>query len=108
MKNGNGFSLYYYDSKINGEPDFVVQDGLSVDLIEIKSCKDFRKHPALNRARKVKNWKFGSFIVFCRENICVENGIFYLPWYMVMFYRQERIPEKLIYKIDLSGLDPKT
>ena len=35
-----------------------------------------------------------------------ENGaeVLYLPWYMILFFMQEKEPEKLIYEIDLSGL----
>ena len=32
------------------------------------------------------------------------DGILYLPWYMVIFSRQEKEPEQMIYEIDLSGL----
>ena len=35
-----------------------------------------------------------------------ENGaeVLYLPWYMILFFMQEKEPEKLIYEIDLGGL----
>lgn len=100
----NGFELYYYDSKKKGELDFVVQNGMSVDILEIKSGKDYQKHPAMDHALKVENWKFGQAIVFCKGNVQNEDGILYLPWYMILFYKIEAVPRQLIYEIDLSGL----
>ncbi len=84
--------------------DFVIQKGLSVELVEIKSGNDYKKHKAIDHALQVENWKFKRAIVFSKENIEQEDGILYLPWYMVIFSRQEKEPEQMIYEIDLSGL----
>ena len=99
-----GFDLNYYDSKKIGELDFVIQKGLSVELVEIKSGNDYKKHKAMDHALQVENWKFKRAVVFSKENIEQEDGILYLPWYMVIFSRQEKEPEQMIYEIDLSGL----
>lgn len=53
---------------------------------------------------KVEQWKFEKNIVFSKSNVVEEGEILYLPWYMILFYQQEREPEKMIYEIDLSGL----
>lgn len=103
LKNA-GFSLHYYDSKKMGETDFVVQNGMEIDLLEIKSGNDYRKHPALHRVSSVPGWKFGRKIVFCKGNVEYHDGVEYLPWYMVMFYRQEKAPSGYIYQVDLSAL----
>jgi len=100
----NGFELRYFDSKKVGELDFVLQRGVSAEVVEIKSGSDYKKHLAMDHAVKTENWKFGNCIVFSKSNVEEENGILYLPWYMVIFYRQEVPQEQLIYKIDLSGL----
>lgn len=100
----NGFELYYYDSKKIGELDFILQKGLSTELLEIKSGNDFKKHSAMDRALKVDNWKFDKSIVFSKSNIQKEENILYLPWYMIMFFRQEKMPEKMIYQIDIGDL----
>ena len=100
----NGFELHYYDSKKIGELDFILQKGLSTELLEIKSGNDFKKHSAMDRALKVDNWKFDKSIVFSKSNIQKEENILYLPWYMIMFFRQERMPEKMIYQIDIGDL----
>ena len=100
----NGFELHYYDSKKIGELDFVLQKGLHTELVEIKSGNDYKKHLAMDHARAVEQWTFAESIVFSKANIEEEDGILYLPWYMILFFRQEKEPEKLIYEIDLSGL----
>ena len=100
----NGFELHYYDSKKIGELDFVLQKGLHTELVEIKSGNDFKKHLAMDHAMKVEQWKFEKNIVFSKSNVEEDGEILYLPWYMILFYKQEREPEKMIYEIDLSGL----
>ena len=100
----NGFLLYYFDSTKHGEIDFVIQNGMNVDLIEIKSGKDYKTHRALDKIRNVSEWKFGKSIVFCKGNIEEENGITYLPFYTVLFYTPPTFPENFKYEIDISGL----
>lgn len=100
----NGFLLNYYESKKYGEIDFVVQNGMMIDLIEIKSGNDYTKHPALDNMMKTDNWSFGEKIVFCKGNIRKQGEILYLPWYMIMFYRPDPVPEGYIYEVDLSAL----
>ena len=43
-------------------------------------------------------------IMNSKSNIEKEADVLYLPWYMILFFMQEKGPEKLIYEIDLSGL----
>ena len=100
----NGFKLHYFDSKKIGELDFVLQNELSTVLLEIKSGNDFKKHLAMDHALETKQWKFEQTIVFSKSNVEEEEEILYLPWYMIMFFRQETEQESLIYKIDLTGL----
>lgn len=100
----NGFELHYYDSKKIGELDFVLQKGLHTELIEIKSGNDFRKHLAMDHAIKIEHWKFEHNIVFSKSNVEEDGEILYLPWYMILFFQQDKEPEKMIYEIDLSSL----
>lgn len=104
MFTANGFSLHYFDTKKYGELDFVLQDGTAIDLVEIKSGNDYKKHAALNKVMSVDEWKAKQAIVFCKGNVEEEDGILYLPWYMAIFFKQEQIPEGLTYEVDLSGL----
>lgn len=100
----NGFELHYYDSKKIGELDFVLQKGLHTELVEIKSGNNYKKHLAMDHAMKVEQWEFEQSIVFSKSNVEKEADVLYLPWYMILFFMQEKEPEKLIYEIDLSGL----
>lgn len=100
----NGFSLFYFDSKKYGELDFVIQNGLQIDLVEVKSGKDYAKHPALSKILSVPEWKFKNAYVLCQDNISEKDNITYLPWYLVMFLKPAQIPENLIYEPDISVL----
>ena len=100
----NGFELYYYDSSKLGEVDFVVQSGTGVELLEIKSGKDYRKHKALNNVLSVSEWKFRKATVLCKDNIQAESDIIYLPWYMIMFIKPSQLPKEMIYEVDLDSL----
>lgn len=99
-----GFSLNYFDSKKYGELDFVIQNGSRTDLIEIKSGGDYKTHRTLNKVRKVEEWKIGSSYVFCKGNVEEKDGVVYLPWYAVMFYKRQEFPKGITYRVDISGL----
>ena len=101
------FDLRYFDSKRFGELDFVLQNNDKVDLLEIKSGKDYKKHAALNKVAAVSEWSFGKLIVFCKGNVEKEADIIYLPWYMIMFMEKAQIPKGSIHKLDLSALEQK-
>lgn len=87
----NGFSLHYFDKKKYGELDFVIQNGSSIYLIEIKSGNDYKKHAALDRVLDVAEWKTKDAIVFCKDNVFQEGGILYLPWYMAIFFKRKHL-----------------
>ena len=100
----NGFELYYYDSSKHGEVDFAIQNGTGVELLEIKSGKDYRKHKALDNVMAVSEWEFKKAIVLCRDNVQSEGNIIYFPWYMIMFIKPSQLPERMIYEVDLDSL----
>lgn len=101
----NGFKLYYFDSNKHGEIDFVVQNGMHIDIVEVKSGNDYKKHKALDNVMSVREWKFGACYVLCKGNISKDADVIYLPWYLVMFIKQSELPDSLKYEIDLSGLN---
>ena len=100
----NGFSLHYFDTKRYGELDFVMQEGSSIDLVEIKSGNGYKKHSALDKVLAVEEWKANQAIVFCKDNVQSEDGILYLPWYMAIFFKQKHLAKGFTYEVDLSGL----
>ena len=100
----NGFHLNYFDGKKTGEIDFVVQNGMGIDLVEVKSGNDFKVHSALNRIRRVEGWTFDHASVFCKGNVETDDGVQYYPWYMIMFMTAYQAPKEMKYEIDLSAL----
>ena len=100
----NGFRLNYYDGKKTGEIDFVVQNGMGIDLVEVKSGNDFKVHSALNKIRRVEGWNFGGATVFCKGNVETDGDVQYYPWYMIMFMAAYQAPKEMKYEIDLSTL----
>ncbi len=100
----NGFRLNYYDGKKTGEIDFVIQNGMGIDLVEVKSGNDFKTHSALDKIRKMDGWKFRGRTVFCKGNVETDGGVRYYPWYMIMFVTAYQPPMEMKYQIDLSAL----
>jgi predicted AAA+ superfamily ATPase len=100
----HGFTLYYYNSKKFGELDFVIEAGGKVLPIEIKSGKDYYRHNAMDNVLKQSDYDIEEGYVFCGGNIEQIDKITYFPIYMLMFLQKKELPESLIYKLDLSGL----
>ena len=100
----NGFHLNYFDGKRTGEIDFVVQNGMGIELLEAKSGNDYKTHSALNKIRKVEGWKFSKSTIFCKGNVETCDSIWYYPWYMIMFEKPFQAPKEMKYEIDLSAL----
>ena len=99
-----GLSLHFFDAKKYGELDFVIQNGLHIELVEVKSGKDYKKHAALDKVRKVKEWQAEKAYVFCQGNIEEEDGVTYLPWYEIMFLQPNRLPDTMKFEVDISAL----
>lgn len=98
-----GHKVYYFNSKKQGELDFVIElDGKVVPL-EIKSGKDYKRHSALNNVLKNEEYNISEGFVFSEGNIEVDEKRVYFPIYMIMFLEGIKL-ENTIYKLDLSGL----
>ena len=93
----------YFNSKQQGELDFVIElDGKVVPL-EIKSGKDYKRHSALNNVLKNENYKIEEAYILSEGNIEIEGKRVYMPIYMIMFLENTELTNT-IYKIDLDGL----
>lgn len=99
----HGFELYYFNSKKQGELDFVIEYQGNVLPLEIKSGKAYTRHNALDNVLKDERYAIPQALVFCNENISTVDKIVYLPIYMIGFLKNEKIDE-YIYSIDLSAL----
>ena len=90
----HGHELFYYDSKKNGEVDFLIDDAnsLSVIPIEVKSGKDYSAHSALNRFLACKEYHIQRvFVLSNTPDVYTQNGITYLPIYYTMFFSNDSI-----------------
>ena len=86
--NSHGYEeLHYYNSKKNGEVDFILENKTKVIPIEIKSGKTntqgYFDHKALNHL--ISKYKYDNVYILSNENIKKEDNISYLPIYMGMF-----------------------
>ena len=100
----NGFTLYYMNKKNIGEIDFILQRGKNIIPVEIKSGFDYEKHAALDHTLNKEEWNIQKAYVFCKSNIRVMDKITYLPWYMILFLLQEKLPEHLIVNLNRYNL----
>ena len=75
----HGYYLYYFNSKKQGELDFVIEHDGQVLPIEIKSGKDYKRHNALSNVMKNEEYAIMEAFVFTTENIEIQGGNIYLP-----------------------------
>ena len=99
----HGFDLYYFNSKKQGELDFVIEKNGAVLPIEVKSGKDYHRHNALTNVMSDQNYQIPEAIVFSNENYRQPDKVMYLPIYMAMFI-EKHPPVDITYKVVLSGL----
>ena len=96
----HGIAPAYFNSKKQGELDFVVELEGKILPIEVKSGKDYRHHSALDNVLSTPNYQVEEAVVLCNDNVKLEGKILYLPVYMTMFLRQDAPSGPLIYKIE--------
>ena len=95
--------LFYFNSKKQGELDFVVEYQGEVLPIEVKSGKDYERHRALSNIIDNEEYAIPKAFVFCQENTQIKGRLVYPPIYMIMFLQNEK-NDDLIYQFDLMGL----
>lgn len=100
----HGWSLNYYNSKKQGEVDFIIERDQDVIPIEVKSGKDYARHRALSNLLANSDYGIKQAIVFCQDNLHVKDKIIYTPIYMLTYLRKELVLKSMIYKPDLEGL----
>ena len=98
-----GYNLYYFISKKLGEIDFLIEYNGNLLPIEIKSGARYTQHASLNNL--MKSYSIKKAFVFGDCNLNQIKEITYLPVYMLMFLKPYKLPEKLLYSIDLSNLE---
>ena len=99
----HNFDLYYFNSKKQGELDFVIEKNGNVLPIEVKSGKDYHRHNALSNVMGNPDYLIPHAYVFSNENVRQTEKVVYLPIYMAMFLEQSPSVD-VTYRVDLSGL----
>lgn len=100
----HGFDLYYFNSKKQGELDFLIEQDGNVLPIEIKSGKDYTKHAALSNVVSNEKYQIPKAYVFHNGNAGSVGKVKYYPIYMLMFIEREQMQEELIYDLDIGVL----
>ena len=94
----HGYELKYYDNKVKGEVDYLVDDydNLTVLPIEVKSGKDYKNHRALDKFVDNEEYNIKRAVVLSNDReIMVKDKISYLPIYYSMFFKPST-PESII------------
>ena len=99
----HGFELFYFNSKKQGELDFIIEKDGHTLPIEVKSGKDYQRHNALSNVMGNPDYGIPRALVFCNENVSTSGNIVYLPIYMVAYLKKKFIGE-VIYDVDLEGI----
>ena len=95
------FDLYYYNSKKNGEVDFMIEHNGTLLPIEVKSGKDYIRHVSMTHLLTNENYGIGKGLILQNENISVKGKAVYLPIYMTIFIENQQVPEDLIYRVEV-------
>lgn len=95
--NTHGFKAFFYNSHKQGELDFVLESGMEVIPIEVKSGKDYYVHSALNNVLLNNEYAINEAFVFANCDISVQGKIIYMPIYMCTFISDD---------MELPILDP--
>ena len=96
--------LYYFNSRKQGEVDFLVSHDSRVVPIEVKSGRDYMKHHALDRVLDNPKYGLESAVVLSNANVKTDGRIVYYPVYMLMFIHRDEIPSDMIYSPDIGIL----
>ena len=91
----NGFDLHYFNSKKQGELDFVIEFDGKVMPLEIKSGKDYKRHNALVNVLGNDEYGIETAIVFSSGNVERNGKIRYLPIYMLMYLHLPEIEDSI-------------
>ena len=98
-----GHKVYYFNSKKQGELDFVIELDGKVTPLEIKSGKEYKKHSALNNVLQNEEYQIAQAYIFSEGNVEVSGKKIYMPVYMTAFLENTPL-SRTIYKLDLRGL----
>ena len=80
-----GYPLHYYDQKSKHELDFVIPTEDGIQIVEVKSGSNFRRHASLDYVLHKEPSMISDAVVLGNTNVELTDRIRYLPLYMAMF-----------------------
>lgn len=89
----HGYPLHYFNSKSQGELDFVIEHENEVIPIEVKSGKDYKRHNVLSNVLDNNDYNIQRSIVFSSGNMQQSGKVSYMPVYMIMYLKPAEIPQ---------------
>lgn len=97
----HGWALYYFNSKKQGELDFLMERDMEVIPLEVKSGKYYARHNALTNVMQNAEYGIIRSLVLCNDNIREDGKTLYAPIYMLMFIHQKERQTQSIHKFIL-------
>ena len=97
----HGWNLYYFNSKKQGEVDFLLEQDAEIIPLEVKSGKDYQRHVALTNLLTNDEYGIKRAIVLSNSNIQIRGKILYAPVYMTMFLYHRTSMDPIIYHPEL-------
>lgn len=97
----HGWNLFYFNSKKQGEVDFLLEQDDEIIPLEVKSGKDYQRHVALSNILSNNEYNIHRAIVLGGNNLSVKGDVLYAPVYMTMFLHRHPQNGPLLYHPDL-------
>ena len=97
----HGWKLYYFNSKKQGEVDFLLEQDNEIIPVEVKSGKDYQRHVALSNILDNKQYAIRRALVLNNDNIQQRGNVLYAPVYMTMFLHHHKQDDPIIYHPEL-------
>ena len=100
----HGYNLWYFNSKKQGEVDFLLEEDARIIPLEVKSGKDYDRHRALNNIIDYEPYRLSDAMILTCKNVEITGRFTYLPVYMLMFIEKQPVQKDMIYTIDIPKL----
>ena len=97
----HGWKLRYFNSKKQGEVDFLLEQDDEIIPLEVKSGKDYQRHLALGNVMTNKEYGIRRAIVLSNDNLSESDNVLYAPIYMTMFLYHQDPQGPIVYKPEL-------
>ncbi|MGM9798922.1 MAG: ATP-binding protein [Parabacteroides sp.] len=96
----HGFDLFYFNSKKQGEVDFLIEKAGKALPIEVKSGKAYQRHNALTNILSDASYDIREALVLSGANLSMIGCVKYMPIYLLMFLTKEEV-KPILYKVEL-------